>query len=116
MKLKKPVIRGWDCADHDPIDEWIPDDPARVNYWCNVAIGVEGEDGADDFQVRVVTEQLLSQVEDRSFLIVLPYYEGWAQVLDAINERLDDIQELNWAGMQEPLAKLFFHEYGRYDR
>ena len=113
MKLRKPVIRGWDCTDHDPIEDWVPDDPALVEYWCNVAIGIEGENGANNFQVHVVTEEMLSQIENKNFLIVLPYYEGWSQVLDAINVRLDEIRELNWAGMQEPLSKMFLHEYSQ---
>ena len=116
MKLKKPEIKSWDCTDHDPIEDWVPDDRSLVEYWCNVSIGIEGEEGAGNFQVHVVTERMLSQIENKDFMIVLPYYEGWNQVIDAIKERLEEIRDLNWAGMQGPLSKLFMHEYGRYDQ
>ena len=116
MELMKPEIKCWDCTDHDPIDGWIPDDPEMVNYWCNVAIGIEGETGADNFQVHVVTEKMMSQIEDKEYLIILPYYEGWSQVLDAINQKIAGISELSWAGISEKLSKLFYWEYEGYKR
>ena len=111
MKLKKPEIKSWDCVDHDPIDEWEPDDPSMVEYWCNIAIGIEGEDGADNFEVHVVTERMLPQIEDKSNLLVLPYYEGWNQVLTALNTKISGITALNWVGMSEDLSKIFAWEY-----
>ncbi|MFC1773389.1 Imm8 family immunity protein [Pseudomonadota bacterium] len=114
MISKKPEIKSWDCADHDPIEEWQPDDPSLVEYWCNIAIGVKGEEGADNFQVHVVTEKMLPQIKDKNFMLVLPYYEGWNQVLDALNSKLEDINELNWSGMSEKLAKMFYWEYEGY--
>jgi hypothetical protein len=114
MKLKKPEIKSWDCTDHDPIEEWQPDDPSLVEYWCNIAIGIEGEEGTDNFQIHVVTEKMLPQINDKNYIIVLPYYEGWNQVLSTLNSKLEGINELNWAGMSEKLSKMFYWEYEGY--
>lgn len=115
MKLKKAEIKSWDCVEHDPIEEWQPDDPLFVEFWCNVAIGVEGEEGADNFQVHVVTERMLSQINDKNYMLVLPCYEGWEQVLRSLNSKLDDVGELSWAGVSEKLSKIFCWEYGGCD-
>ncbi len=111
MRLKKPEIKSWDCFEHDPIDEWQPDDPSMVEYWCNIEIGIEGEEGADNFHVHVVTERMLSQIDDKYCLLVFPYYEGWIQVLDTLNLKLSSISELNWSGMSEESSKMFHWEY-----
>lgn len=114
MKLQKPEIKDWDCSDHDPIEDWQPIDPAWVEYWCNIAIGIEGEDRADNFQVHVVPEKMLPQILDKKYILVLPYYEGWDQVLQALNTKISNINELNWAGMSEKLSEMFLWEYKDY--
>ena len=114
MKLKKPEIKSWDCTDHDPIEEWKPEDPSLVEYWCNIAIGVEGEEGADNFQVHVVTERMLPQIDDKKYMLVIPFYEGWNQVLETLNSKIEGINELNWSGISEKLSKLFYWEYEGY--
>ena len=34
----KPVIISYDCVDHDPIDDWVPDDVYDVDFWMNFTI------------------------------------------------------------------------------
>jgi len=114
MKLKTPIIKSWDCTDHDPIDEWVPDDPSMVEFWCNVAIGIEGEKGADNFEVHVVTEAMLPQIEEKKYLLVVPYYEGWNQIIEALNTKIKEINELNWLAMSDKLSKMFHWEYEGY--
>lgn len=111
MELKKPEIKSWDCVEYDPIEEWQPDDPLFVEFWCNVAIGVKGEEGADNFLVHVVTERMLPQIKDKKYMLVLPCYEGWGQVLSSLDSKLDDINGLSWAVLSEKLSKIFYWEY-----
>jgi len=107
-------IKSYDCADHDPIDKWIPDDPALVDFWCTVAIGIKNQEGADYFQVHVVTQQALSHVDDKQYLLVIPYYENWNQILDLICEKMDLCKDVNWAGFTEQFSKVFAWEYDGY--
>jgi len=79
MKTLRPEIKFWDCIAHDPIEEWEPEDPSMVEFWCCIAIGLENEEGSDYFHIHVTTEKMLSQLSDKKYLLVLPYYEGWNQ-------------------------------------
>jgi hypothetical protein len=115
MNIKKPEIKSWDCVDHDPIEEWVPEDPSNVDYWCNISIGIEGEEGADNFQVHVVSENMLSQISSKQHIIVVPYYEGWNQVLKAVKLKLDKCSDIEWSGMSLQIAKLFYWEYEGYN-
>ena len=111
MKLITPVIKSWDCPDHDPLEDWVPEDRAVTDFWINLAIGIEGEAGADNFQVHVVTRRALSQVGNKEFILVLPYYEGVDQVISAINERIGSIQELSWDAVAKRLSAMFRWEF-----
>lgn len=50
----KPIIISYDCTDHDPIEEWVPDDVFDIDFWMNFTIGPDNK-GGDNFQVHVVT-------------------------------------------------------------
>ncbi|WP_444912473.1 Imm8 family immunity protein [Microbulbifer sp. PAAF003] len=109
--MKTPEIKGWDCIDHDPIEEWVPDDPSDVEFWCNIAIGLSGENGADNFQVHIATNKALSRIEDKKYMVVVPYYESWVQVLDVLHSIVAECEDIGWSGMSEQLAKHFHWEY-----
>jgi hypothetical protein len=108
-------IKSFDCADHDPIDKWIPEDPSFVDYWCTIAVGIKGEEGADYFQVHVVTQQALSQVEDKNYLLVVPYYQGWSQIVKLIEEKMDLCKHVSWPCFTEQFSKMFAWEYEGYE-
>lgn len=111
--MKFPEIKCWDCEAHDPIEEWVPDDPENVDFWCNVGIGIAGEDAYDNFYVHVLTHRALAQVDDHSYLVVVPYYESWELVLDTIRAIALKCPDINWRGMSEQLSKHFLWEYER---
>lgn len=110
MELKKPEIKSWDCTDL-PIEEWKPEDPYLVDFWCNLSIGIEGEDGADNFQVHVVSEKILPQLKNKEYMVVIQYYEGWDQILEILKDMISGINALNWFSMSEELSKMFYWEY-----
>lgn len=62
MYRKNPEINSWDCVDHAPIEEWVPEAPSNFDYCCNTAIGIECEEGADNLQVHVASENMLPQI------------------------------------------------------
>jgi hypothetical protein len=109
-------IKSFDCADHDPIDKWVPDDPAEVDFWCTVAIGIRDDEGADYFQVHVVTQKALSQVSDKRYILVVPYYENWNQIIAQLYEKMELCKDVSWAGFTEQFSELFAWEYDGYNR
>ncbi len=109
--MKKPELKSWDCVEHDPIDSWVPDDPSLVDIWCNLSIGVSGEEGADNFEVRIVTQRLVSQLRDYDHVLVISYYEGWQQVLELINAKIAGCKDISWSGISAQLSGVFKWEY-----
>jgi hypothetical protein len=116
--LVRPELRGFDCADLDPIEAWVPDGD-EVVYWLTLTIGEPGSVGADDFQVCVATPAgLKSQLGRRSRprgsgevkAIVVQEY-SWNAVLNAIEERLDACRGHHWGEVQEKLRAHFNWEY-----
>ncbi len=97
--------------DHDPIDEWAPEDRENVDFWFNVSIGIEGEASADNFQVHVVSESMLSRCTEKNYLIVIPYYESWDNIIDAVKVKIESCTDVSWSGMAPQIAKLFLWEY-----
>jgi hypothetical protein len=109
--MKKPEIKSWDCVDHDPIEKWIPEDPSEVEFWLNIAVGIVGEEGTNNFLVHVVTERKVSSVANKSHMLVIPYYSGLSEVLTKINTTLECCNGLNWSDISEQIAKLYKWEY-----
>jgi hypothetical protein len=116
MSFITTEIKSYDCADHDPIDTWIPDDRAVVDFWCTVAIGIQDEEGADYFQVHVVTQRALSQVSDKKYILVVPYYDNWNQIIRLIDEKMKSCKDVSWAGFTEQFSRVFAWEYEGYKR
>lgn len=109
--MLEPEIKGWDCIEHDPIEDWIPEDKAAVDIWCNFAIGLRGSGGGDNFSVRVITEAEIRHVNDHRFLLIVPYYESWSQILMQVRREIADCKGLSWAQVSEQLARRFKWEY-----
>jgi hypothetical protein len=55
--MKTPQLKGFDCFDHDPIDEWSPESDSDVFFSLCLHIGPPDEAGADLFYVDVRTPQ-----------------------------------------------------------
>ena len=109
--LKTPEIKSWDCSDHDPIEDWVPDDPSDVEFWFNISIGIKNEVGADNFQVHVATNKAVASVADKRKLVIIPYYEGWEQILAVLQPMVEQCTDISWSGMSNQLSKMFFWEY-----
>ena len=109
--MKTAKIKSWDCIEHDPIEEWIPDDRSDVEFWCNIAIGIDGENGSDNFQVHIATHKAVSRIENKDHLVVVPYYENWPQVLELLQSIVSQCGDVGWSGMSGQLSKHFYWEY-----
>ena len=115
MVSVEPVLKYFDCTDHDPIEEYVPESDS-VWYWLTLGIGTPESEAADLFSVPVGTPVGLREARqsgERKFcvppIIVNPY--DWIMVLAEVNRRIGTCADLSWSGMQEQLRKLFFWEY-----
>jgi hypothetical protein len=116
--LLKPELKHWDCADHDPIENWVPDD-AAVIYWLTLGIGLSHSEAADNFQVCVGTPGGLKSAAGRlakprgsgyPASIVLQDY-SWAGVVTAVQARLDNCVGRDWLEVLQKLRQHFLWEY-----
>lgn len=110
----KPVIISYDCTDHDPIDEWVPEDAYDVDFWMNFTIGPDIK-GGDNFLVRVVTPNNLHGKNSAKHAIVLNEYT-WAIVLAEVDAILEHCQGISWTGISAQLSQYFQWEYDNYKR
>ncbi|TDF34653.1 hypothetical protein EYS14_23130 [Alteromonadaceae bacterium M269] len=115
--LKKyiPLVRAYDCADYDPIDSWIFEDLSEVDFWLNISVGVEGHEATNNFQLHVVTQRTISMLEDKKYLLVIPYY-SWDVVIKEINKILSTCIGVSWEGMCFDISKHFLWEYEGAER
>lgn len=112
--MKKPELKDYWCSDIDDLDNWEPDDPQYVDLWFSVAVGIEGEEGADDFQVHLVSERQVSQIQDKKYMLVIPYYKNWKDVVSRVRESISTCEDINWLGMSLQLEKKYLWEYHNY--
>ncbi|MGC3835272.1 Imm8 family immunity protein [Moritella viscosa] len=82
-----PIILSFDCTDYDPIDSWIFPEPKRVDFWMNFTIGLD-QSGGNDFQLHVLTSDMVTSNTSLSNAIVLDCY-AWDAVLLKVNAILD---------------------------
>jgi len=113
----KPVLKSFDCVDHDPIDQWKPDDPSFVDYWLCLHIGPEEEEGSDIFYVNILTENavraLSGEEATKRKKIVLSSY-SWSSVLQTIERTIDSIEGSDWSSLSAQLSEHFSWEFENY--
>lgn len=113
MVLPTPVLKGFECYQHDPIDAWIPVDEADVDFQLTLEIGPPDSEGADLYKVRVLTPQAISRNnlgkelsdKERRYMILSPY--SWNAVIARVSEVLDVCVEDSYPDQTEPLKRHF---------
>jgi hypothetical protein len=112
MLPRKPVILAFDCVDHDPIETWVPEDAAHVDFWMNFTIG-EDVSAGDNFLAHIVTHGALKHLrgpENQKSLVVLGEY-SWPAVLQAVDAILEQCRAHDWSGMTDRLRRHLSWEY-----
>ena len=113
----KAVLKSFDCFDHDPIDQWHPDDPACVDYCLCLHIGTEEEEGADLFYVHVLTESAVralsgAEAKMRKKIVLSSY--SWSAVLHSIEKILVSVEGRDWSSLSGQLSEHFSWEFENY--
>ncbi len=115
--MMTPQLKGFDCLDLDPIDEWQPQEDEDVYYTLCLHIGLPNEDGADLFYVDVLTPQAMKvfKVSNQILtnpLIVSPY--SWENVMAEVKTVLENCQGEHWSDISRSLSKRFNWEFANY--
>ena len=108
----KPIIIDFDCADHDPIDEWVPSDPFDVDFWMNFTFGYD-QTGGDNFQVHIVSHKNLRGPNPEKYAIIIHEY-SWQAVLESVNEILQKCQGKDWDEVSKKLSMFMYWEFENY--
>ncbi len=114
-----PELKGWDCTDHDPIEDWVPESDT-VLFWLVLHLGWPGSEAADLFTVPVANPKGLHTPEwkqrhrvprDTTItpIVVDPY--SWDAVLSEVHRRLGEISGYDWLDLQEQLRLIFHWEF-----
>lgn len=115
--MKTPQLKGYDCIDHDPIDEWTPESDADVFYSLCLHIGFPQSEGADLFYVDVMTPQAITHHNlgrrlNQRKIVVNPY--TWDAVLESVKVTLERCAGEDWSQQSALLAKQFNWEFENY--
>jgi hypothetical protein len=114
----KPLLKGQDCVDHDPIEAWQPTDPADVNYSLCLHIGPAEQQGADLFYVNILSEAAAFQLDvdgimrRKKVLIVTDY--SWDAVMDEVDLILHKVEGASWVEIAQKLGQCFDWEFENY--
>ena len=113
----KPQLKAQDCTDHDPIEEYHPDDPASVDYWLCLHIGPADGRGADMFYVNILSEAAAYELDAdalaRRKKIVLAEY-SWDAVMHAVDQILCEVDGPSWHEIARQLSQRFAWEFENY--
>lgn len=114
----KPQLKGHDCVDHDPIEDWQPTDPTDVNYLLCLHIGPEGGQGSDLFYVHVLSEAVALQlaidgVARHKKAIVIQHY-AWSTVMSDVTQILDKVEGTSWTEIAQKLGQWLDWEFENY--
>jgi hypothetical protein len=108
----KPVILNFDCIDHDPIEEWVPENPKNVDFWMNFTIGPDSRAG-DYFQVHVLTEENFKATKEKRHAIVIKEY-SLDNLLIEIDKILEKCHGSDWEEMSLKLSQYMGWEFENY--
>ena len=118
MKEIVPELKGFYCTDHDPVDEWIPEND-RVYYFLTLRIGKSGSDAADFYYVTVCTPAGIAEAKQASAKLgpeppIILHEYSWQGVLSEVESRLKSCRGFGWFDVQEKLRRQFAWEYKDY--
>jgi hypothetical protein len=116
----KPEIRGYTYQlpgndkihlDTRAILNWEPADQSQVELWIVLHIGSKGKQGEDDFAVHIITSNLVSQSQDRTHLLIIPYYVGWEDIQIEIEKIVFAGNDDSWEAFCHRVSKCFIWEF-----
>ncbi len=102
-------------------ESWMPDDPAYVDEWVKVLVGIKEGEG-HWFQIHICTFKSMVYSKNKEFIFAIPYWESIENliaqldkfILDTLPDNLDLNQDSDYGIAMENLSKYWLWEYERY--
>jgi hypothetical protein len=115
----KAFVKDFDCADIDDLFSYVPTDPNNFGFWMNFSIGLQGEEGADNFQMLIATPNYIQQqhpfqnaVLPHNTLLVFEY--DFNQILNTVDKYVKSLNEDSWEKLAEKLCRIAHWEFEDY--
>lgn len=118
----KPIIVSCDSSDVVDFFDYQPEDPEDFGFPLNLAIGIEGQIGADNFQLMVATPKYIQRMHPNQsailaillhrYLIVFRY--DFNEILDVLNNYVRSIEEDSWEKVAEKIGRIARWEFEGY--
>lgn len=112
-----PTLDDAFCSDIPNIEDWVPPLGSPIDFWLQLDIGPEGEEGTDQFQLRVVSpDAVLPDAPriDRATLLVNRTNYSYEAIEHAIGEVLVKCARATWPETALALSRFFLWEYEDY--
>lgn len=115
----RPILVGYDSADVSDFSDYKPDDPEDFGFQFNVAVGIEGQEGADNFQLVVATPKHIQKTHPNQSAILLRHYlivfrYDFNEILDVVNRYIRSIEEDTWEKIAEKIGRIALWEFEDY--
>ncbi|QHW01042.1 immunity 8 family protein [Spirosoma endbachense] len=115
----KPILVDFDSADVPDLFSYQPEDPEVFGFSLNLAVGIEGQKGADNFQLMVATPKYIQKMYPNQTSILLRHYllvfrYDFNEILDVINGYIRSINEDIWEKVGEKVGRIAQWEFEDY--
>jgi 23S rRNA maturation-related 3'-5' exoribonuclease YhaM len=115
----KPIIVDCDSADVVDLFDYHPEDPEDFGFQLTLTIGIEGQKGADNFQLMVATPKHIQKIHPNQSAILLRHYlvvfrYDFNEILDVINKYIRSIEEDTWERVAEKIGRVAQWEFEDY--
>jgi hypothetical protein len=115
----KPIIVDCDSSDVGDFFSYQPSDPDCFGFPLNLTIGIEGQEGADNFQLMVATPKYIQQTHPNQSAILLRHYllvfrYDFNEILDVVNNYVRSIDEPTWEQVAEKIGRMAQWEFEDY--
>lgn len=108
----KAVIKDYDCIDHDPIKDWIPDDKNDVDIFITSHIGPKDGSGFELFNANIVTPNNVPTSKKAKYIKIVEY--DFELVIKKVNDLLNNFESDDWNETSSYLNHYLDWEFDNY--
>ena len=108
----KAIIKSIDCINHDPIQDWIPENKKDVNIFITFHIGPKDGRGSELFNANVVTPNNVPTSSNAKYIEVVEY--NLESVVNKVNALLNNFESDDWAKIGSYLNQFLDWEFDNY--
>jgi hypothetical protein len=107
-------IKGFNCLDHDPIQNWQPKDKDDVEIYMNFTIGPVSSMGGDNFQAYIITKKRFLELNEKDGRYIVLNEYSFENVFKQIDCIIKKCENEDWPVTANNLKEYFYWEYENY--